>query len=167
MQKIHAPIFGQGNQPNEGFMKNNKGFTLVEVSVATLLGALVTYAAISYITYLSGLNSRMTLRRIAANTIHSYTENIRYNLSLYQVSFDNSLEKENELLDFKNLPLAISDSTVVPRTECAKVGCQAYFGYIIIPSEFVRNLYQVKMRIWNASGKEGQGWDQTYFITTR
>lgn len=148
-------------------MKNNKGFTLIEVSVAAFLGAMVAYAAISYITYLSNLNSRMTLRRIASNTIHSYAENIRYNLSLYQVSFNNSPEKENELLALNNLPLGISDSVVVPRSECAKVGCQAYFGYIIIPNEFVRNLYQVKIRVWNASGKEGQGWDQTYFITTR
>lgn len=148
-------------------MKDNKGFTLIEVSVAAFLGAMVAYAAISYITYLSNLNSRMTLRRIAANTVHSYVENIRYNLSLYQVSFDNSIEKEKELLALPNLPLAISDSVVVPRSECSKIGCQAYFGYIIIPSEFVRNLYQVKIRVWNANGKEGQGWDQTYFITTR
>ncbi|MNS84873.1 hypothetical protein D3C72_1187150 [compost metagenome] len=109
----------------------------------------------------------MKLRRVTGNTIHSFAESMRFNMSLYQITFDNSLTKEAEMLDPSKLPLGISRNNVVPRAECATKGCQAHFGYIIIPSIFIRNLYELKFKVVSPDGKAT--WEQTYsyYITNK
>lgn len=149
-------------------MKNQKGFTLIEILVSLIIGCVTAAVIASYISYLARLNAQMKLRRISGEAIHSLAESIRYNLSLFQVSFDNSTTKEDELLAVDKLPLAISNHNLINRTECSdQTPCQAYVGYIIIPSEIVRNLYQVK---FSAVSTDAEGkWRQnfTYFITVK
>lgn len=146
---------------------NSKGYTVIEVLVALAIGLVTVYMTATYVSYLGNLNAKMKLRRITGNTIHSYAESVRFNLSLYQVAFDNSVTKEKELLNPDTLPLGISRNNVVPRAQCATVGCQAYFGYVIIPSVFVRNLYELKFKVASPDGKVS--WDQTYsyYITNK
>lgn len=148
-------------------LDNRKGFTLVEVLVTAVIGVVTAGVVASYISYLARLNQELKIRRISGNIVHSVAESIRFNLSLYQVSFDNSLEKEKEMLLPANLPLGISNSVLVQRSECATVGCQAYLGYMIMPSLTVRNLYEVKF-LAVSTDKEGK-WkaDFTYFITVK
>lgn len=148
-------------------MKNQKGFTLVEILISLVIGCITAAVIASYISYLARLNAQMKLRRISGEAIHSLAESIRFNLSLFQVSFDNSTDKEEEMLAPDKLPLAISNHNLVQRAECEKVSCQAFVGYIIIPSEIVRNLYQVKF-LAVSTDKEGK-WRQnfTYFITVK
>lgn len=149
-------------------MKNQKGFTLIEILISLVIGSITAAVIASYISYLARLNAQMKLRRVSGEAIHSLAESIRYNLSLFQVSFDNSLEKEKELLAVDKLPLAISNHTLIKRSECVgQVTCQAFVGYIIIPSEIVRNLYQVKFLAvsTDAEGKWRQNF--TYFITVK
>ena len=144
-----------------------KGFTVIEVLIALVIGFITIYATTSYLSYMAGLNAKMKLRRVTGNTIHSYAESMRFNMSLYQVTFDNSLTKEAEMLDPAKLPLGISRNNVVPRAECALKGCQAHFGYIIIPSIFIRNLYELKFKVVSPDGKAT--WEQTYsyYITNK
>ena len=148
-------------------MKNQKGFTVIEILVALVVGSITVYATTSYLTFMAGLNERMKLRRVTGNTVHSYAESMRFNMSLYQVNFDNTVSREESLMDAANLPLGISKNNVVPRSECAKVGCQAHLGYIISPSIFIRNLYELKFRITSPDGKVS--WDQSfnYYITNK
>lgn len=148
-------------------IKNQKGFTLIEILIALVIGSITAAVIASYISYLARLNAQMKLRRVSGEAIHSLAESIRFNLSLFQASFDNSITKEKEMLDPAKLPLAIQNHNLVQRSECAKVACQAYVGYIIIPSEIVRNLYQVKF-LALSTDEEGK-WRQTftYFITVK
>ena len=149
-------------------MKNNKGFSIVETMVALAITTTVVAAAGYYIGFLSNIHQTASLKRSTAVAIHSFAENIRFNLSLYQVTFDNSLSNEENMLSFDRLPLAISGNRVIPRSECSSNPCKAYFGYIIIPSEFTRNLYQVKFMVASAHDR-GVKWqeDYAYFITVK
>lgn len=148
-------------------IRNKKGFTIIEVLVTSVIGVVTAGVVASYISYLARLNQEMKIRRIAGNVVHSISESIRFNLSLFQVSFDNSVASEEEMLKVENLPLGISNSTVVQRSQCAKVGCQAYLGYVIIPSEFVRNLYQVRFRATSIDAEGKWKVEFTYFITVK
>ena len=147
-------------------IKNKKGFTVLEILITSIIGVITAGVIASYISYLSRLNQEMKIRRIAGNVVHSISESIRFNLSLFQVSFD-TLESEEEMLKLENLPLGISNSTLVQRSKCVEVGCQAYLGYVISPSLFVRNLYQVKFKA-RSTDVEGK-WETefTYFITVK
>ncbi|MNK87477.1 hypothetical protein D3C87_1074160 [compost metagenome] len=146
---------------------NKKGFTIVEVLVTAVIGVVTAGVVASYIAYLARLNQEMKIRRISGNIVHSISESIRFNLSLYQVTFDNSQKKEEEMLLPANLPLGISNSMLVQRTQCATLGCQAYLGYIIIPSIIVRNLYEVKFLAVSTDKEAKWKADFTYFITVK
>lgn len=148
-------------------VKNNKGFTIVEIMVTSVIGIMTALVVAGYLSYLSKLNQEMKIRRISGNIVHSISESIRFNLSLFQVTFDNSEDKEKAMLKPENLPLGISNSKLIQRTDCVKWGCQAYLGYIIIPSDIVRNLYEVKFLA--VSTDKGAKWqaDYTYFITVK
>jgi prepilin-type N-terminal cleavage/methylation domain-containing protein len=148
-------------------MMNKKGFTIVEVLVASVIGVITAGVVASYISYLARVNQEMKIRRIAGNVVHSISESIRFNLSLFQVSFNNSPEHEEEMLKPANLPLGISNSKVIQRADCAKYGCQAYLGYIIIPSLLVRNLYEVKFLATSVDVEGKWKTDFTYFITVK
>ena len=148
-------------------MKNNKGYTIVEVLVTAVIGVLTAGVVAGYISYLSRLNQELKIRRIAGNVVHSLSESIRFNLSLFQVSFNNDPDHLKKMLKIENLPLGISNSTLIQRTECATKGCQAYLGYIIVPSDIVRNLYQVKF-VAATTDVEGEWTTEfTYFITVK
>jgi type II secretory pathway pseudopilin PulG len=146
---------------------NNKGFTIVEVLVTAVIGVLTAGVVAGYVSYLSKLNHEMKIRRIAGNVVHSISESIRFNLSLYQVSFDGSPATVERLLKPDNLPWGISNSKLIQRSECVKWGCQAYLGFVIIPSDIVRNLYEVKFLA--TSVDVGGKWktEFTYFITVK
>lgn len=146
---------------------NNKGFTLLEILIALVIGSITAACIASYITFLSRLHNQMKLRRASGDAIHAMAESIRFNLSLFQVSFDNSLSKEKEMLDPANLPLAVSKNTLVQRTECTKVPCQAYVGYIIIPSEIIRNVYEVKFLAVSTDKEATWKTNFSYFITVK
>jgi type II secretory pathway pseudopilin PulG len=146
---------------------NNKGFTIVEVLVTAVIGVLTAGVVAGYISYLAKLNHEMKIRRIAGNVVHSISESIRFNLSLYQVSFDNSPATEERLLKTENLPLGISNSTLIQRTDCIKYGCQAYLGFIIMPSDIVRNVYEVKFRATSVDAEGKWKTEFTYFITVK
>ena len=148
-------------------MMNKRGFTIIEVLVTAVIGVITAGAIASYISYLAKMNHQLKIRRISGNIVHSLSESVRFNLSLFQVTFDNSPEKAKAMLLPANLPLGISNSTLVSRTDCAKYGCQAYLGYIIVPSDTVRNLYQVKFLA--TSTDAGALWQTefTYFITVK
>jgi len=148
---------------------NNKGFTLIEILVALLIGCITAACIASYIAFLAGLNNRMKLRRASGEAIHAMAESIRFNLSLFQVTYDNRQAKEDEMLAPAALPLAVASNTIVPRSTCgtATVRCTAYVGYIIVPSEIIRNLYQVKFLAVSTDKEAKWKTDFTYFITVK
>jgi|GEM_PF-3491117 prepilin-type N-terminal cleavage/methylation domain len=148
-------------------INNQKGFSLIEVLVALVIGCVTAYAASSYLTFMAGLNEKMKLRRVTGNAVHSFAEGMRFNMSLYQVTFDNSPAVEANMLDTDNLPLGISKNNVVPRSACATQGCQAFLGYVIMPSIFIRNLYELKFRIVSPDGKVTWEQNYNYYITNK
>lgn len=146
-------------------IKNQRGFTLIEVLVTAAIGVITASVIASYIAYLAKLNNEIKIRRISGNIVHSIAESVRYNLSLFQVSFDNNPDSVKAMLKADKLPLGISNSKLIQRTECATLGCQAYLGYVIVPNDVVRNLYQVKFQV---TGTDGEGkWEFEYFITVK
>lgn len=148
---------------------NKRGFTLVEVLVTAAIGLVTAGVVASYVSYLAKLNHEIKIRRISGNIVHSIAESIRYNLSLFQVTFDNNSDTEKAILVPAKLPLGISNSSLIQRSECptSKYGCQAYLGYVIVPSDLVRNLYRVKFLA--TSTDAGAKWktEFEYFITVK
>ncbi|WP_413581296.1 prepilin-type N-terminal cleavage/methylation domain-containing protein [Bdellovibrio sp. HCB288] len=155
-------------------LNNNRGYSMIELLAAIVVGVIVSYATYAYITYISNLSAQMRLTRASNDNVQAIVESIRFNLSLYQVSFETNMTKEEALLKRDALPFGLSYGTMIPKAECFKENpCQAYFGYVIVPSLFVRNLYQVDLRVAlpadkRVIGKQEERWKQyTYFITVK
>ncbi|WP_413578425.1 prepilin-type N-terminal cleavage/methylation domain-containing protein [Bdellovibrio sp. HCB290] len=154
-------------------LNNNRGYSMIELLAAIVVGTLVSYATYSYITYISNLSAQLRLTRSSNDNVQAIVESIRFNLSLYQVSFETNIKKEEELLKRDALPYGLSNGTMIPKSECGRNPCQAFFGYVIVPSLFVRNLYQVDLRVALPAdkriiGKQEERWKQyTYFITVK
>lgn len=153
---------------------SNRGFTMIELLASVAIGIIVSYSTYYYISYIAGMTSQLKLSRVANDNVQAIVESIRFNLSMYQVTFETNVKKEDALLTADKLPYGISNGNLIPREQCAKDGCQAYFGYVIVPSLFVRNLYQVDIKIALASQnilankwKEEQWKKYTYFITVK
>jgi len=147
--------------------KNQKGYTIVEVLVAMLIGSFVVYTMASFLVGLNKLHSQLRLRRVSSSTMQSLAENIRFNTSLFQVTFNNGGSAEAQLLDPANLGLGVSkEGSVIPRTDCATMGCTAYVGYVILPHEVIRNLYQVRFLVVNSSDTSVK-WETSYYITVK
>ncbi len=149
------------------FIKGQSGYTMVEVLVSMLIGVFVVYTMASFLVGLNNINNKLRLRRISSSTIRAYAENIRFDTSLFQVTFNNGGAAEAQLLDPANLPLGISkDGAVVARTDCSTTGCSAYMGYVILPDAIIRNLYQVKFVVVNSSDTSVK-WESSYYITVK
>ncbi|UYL08356.1 prepilin-type N-terminal cleavage/methylation domain-containing protein [Bdellovibrio sp. SKB1291214] len=155
-------------------LRNNRGYTMVEILAATVITAIVSYSTYSYISYLARVSFQLKLSRVANDNVQAIVESIRFNLSLYQVSFNQSISKEEAVLKADALPWGLSKGEMIPRSDCATKGCQAYFGYVIIPSLFVKNLYQVDLKVATAAQnnsamkwKEDQWKKYTYYITVK
>ena len=148
-------------------IKNQKGYTLIEILIAAAIGSISVYALSSFLVGLNKMNAELRLKRVTGNTIQSLAESIRFNTSLFQVTFDNSGAAEQKLLAPASLPLGITtDGTMVQRSDCSLYGCRAYAGYVIIPHEFIRNLYQVRFLVVNSSNVS-EKWESSYYITVK
>lgn len=154
-------------------LNNNRGYTMIELLAAIVISIIVSYSTYSYVTYLANMTSQIKLSRVSNDTVQTIVESIRFNLSQYQVSFNSDIQAEKDLLDANVLPYGIARGEMVNRADCAQK-CQAYFGYVIIPSLFVRNLYQVDIKVVlakqsnvSAKWKEDQWKKYTYFITVK
>jgi prepilin-type N-terminal cleavage/methylation domain-containing protein len=147
---------------------NNRGYTMIEILAAMVISIIISYTTYSYISYISNLTAQMRLTRIANDNVQAIVESIRFNLSLYQVTFNDNLEIEKALLASDKLPYGIVNGALVPRSECKTKACQAYLGYVIIPSLFVRNVYQVDLKIALPTKNKEDKWKAyTYFITVK
>lgn len=148
-------------------LTNQKGQAMIETMIAMVIGLISTYAMVSYLVDLNAINGRLKLQRLSREAIQAYAENIRYDTSLFQVTFDNSGSAEAQILAPAKLPLGITgESSVIQRADCAKLGCLAYMGYVIIPHEFIRNLYEVKFVVINSSNESAK-WETSYYITVK
>ncbi len=155
-------------------LNNNRGYTMIELLAALVVGMIVSYSTYSYITYMAGMTSQIKLSRVSNDNVQAIVESIRFNLSLYQVSFETDITKEEALLKGNVLPYGLSNGSMIPRSQCATNPCQAYFGFVIVPSLFVKNLYQVDLKVTlpaqsnaGAKWKEEQWKKYTYFITVK
>lgn len=148
-------------------MNNNRGYTMIELLAAIVISVIVSYSTYSYITYIANLTAQLRLTRISNDNVQAIVESIRFNLSLYQVTFNDNLEIEKALLKSDKLPYGLSRGALVPRSQCSgQVPCQAYFGYVIVPSLFMRNVYQVDLKVALAN-QEDKWKSYTYFITVK
>lgn len=148
-------------------MKNQNGYTMIEVLIAAAIGSFVVYTMASFLVGLNKLNAQLRLRRISSATMQSYAENIRFDTSLFQVTFNNGGSAEAQLLDPKNLPLGVTkEGSVIPKSGCQTQSCFAYMGYVILPHEVIRNLYQVRFLVVNP-GDTSVKWESSYYITVK
>lgn len=128
-------------------IKNNRGFSFVEVSVgAAILGiALVAFIGSSNFFNKRTKDSQESI--LISNYVSGIYNSIQSNLDLYQVTYDSkefydttSPEKLQE-----KLPLGW-DSTQISKKETCN-GCPGRMGYIIEPISGYRGLYKLTVRV--------------------
>lgn len=130
------------------YLKNEKGFSLLEVMMAGAIFGILMMAILAAIDFL-GTNQQRTRHLTAEDrTVSSLINNIRANLHLYQVVYDpyrpeGPNEKRDELLD--ELPLAFNANEIVPKDDCK--ACPGRLGVVIQPVRGVSGLNMVSIRI--------------------
>lgn len=130
------------------FVKNSKGFTMVEVLISlALLGALI-FSVMRGISYFSGQGAQIEDKLILQKNILNIVESIQSNVGFYQVNFQaddfTRTTKLNEIN--KLLPMAWSKKQYTKKEDCEK--CPGRLGFIITPlSANYRGMYQVRIRV--------------------
>ncbi|HEY8279619.1 MAG TPA: type II secretion system protein [Bdellovibrionota bacterium] len=137
-------------------MRNQRGFTLLEVMFA--LGILIvgTYLAAEGVNQIEDLSKDTRTLSATERQINLIVDNIRTGLGNYQISYDYSREAKEELLDLKKLPMAWAAGVVeeVAKCEPKKTCPQGRYGFVVQPVERFRGLYTVTLRMTHKDWKE-------------
>lgn len=127
-------------------MKNQKGFTLVEVLIAGGILAAVVYWFAGGTTFLSKRNKQLEELMIMERHVNALYENIQSNIDVYQVTYDprefNDNADPSKLKDY--LPMAWDMKILTDVKNCKE--CPGRMGYVIVPLDGYRGLYKLTIR---------------------
>lgn len=126
-------------------MRNNRGFSLVEVLVAIgLLGV-----GIAGLTSLIISEKKSIARNIAKRNMDLYylglVEQIQSDMNSFQVSYFSTVTDLDNFLNPATLPLGFDGQSVHPIASCPT--CPAKIGVAAMPHYIIRSNYHVKIRI--------------------
>ena len=127
-------------------MKNEKGFTLVEVMVAAGVLAVVVYIFSGGTSFLAIRNKQLEELMIMERHVNALYENIQSNIDVYQVTYDPQEFNENADPSKLNkyLPLAWDMKILTSVDNCEN--CPGRMGYVIVPLDGYRGLYKLIIR---------------------
>lgn len=127
-------------------MNNQKGFTLIEVSVAAGILGVVLYLFTNGSSFLTQRNKQLEELMIMERHVTALYENIQSNIDVYQITYDP--KKFNDNADprklAKYLPMAWDMKVLTSVNNCKD--CPGRMGYIIVPLDGYRGLYKLTIR---------------------
>ncbi|MCM2280918.1 MAG: prepilin-type N-terminal cleavage/methylation domain-containing protein [Bdellovibrionaceae bacterium] len=145
-------------------LSGERGHTLVEVIVALVVLLIVIAASTQGLTQLRGVFGSLVTSRVRSQEVNNVIENLRNNITLYQINFDSSPDAREALLDPERLPLAWNNVGVFNVEECAS--CPGRLGYVIQPYPMLRGVYLVHVRLTHKSmGDTYQ--DHRFIVSTK
>lgn len=142
-------------------MRNQKGFSLVEVMVALGVLGVVVYYFSSGTSFLSQRNKQLEELMIMDRHVNTLYENIQSNSDVYQITYDpkefNDNADPSKLKDY--LPLAWDLKILTDKKNCEV--CPGRMGYVIVPLDGYRGLYKLTIR---ATHPKVQGYKEYNFL---
>lgn len=142
-----------------------KGFTIIEGIVALALISTVVVVFFEGIKQFRLVAFRANVLSSNEKQINDIAENIRANFQNYQVNFDYTSTKLNQLLTINNLPMAWDLGVNLPVSQCTT--CRGKYGFVIQPLDSFRGLYTVTLRFTYQDWGAGVYKDYVFLVSAK
>lgn len=148
--------------------KRSAGFTLLEFLFTSSIVMIIVSALISAVVYVTKQTTRARVMVAQDRQVQAIMGNLRANLRLYApISTPSTASSSAQTVKDKlaNLPMAFSDSVLVPVEQCTE--CPGRLGFVIQPlDESMPDLYMVTLRIMNKIWYGDKGFRDYRFIAS-
>lgn len=143
----------------------NKGFSIIEGVIALSLVSVVVVVFLEGIQQFRTVAFRANVLSSNEKQINDIAENIRSNFQNYQVNFDYTSAKLNQLLALNNLPMAWDLGVNLPVNQCST--CRGKYGFVIQPLDTFRGLYTVTLRFTYQDWGAGVYKDYVFLVSAK
>lgn len=144
---------------------NRKGFSLIEGLISLTLVTIVVTVFLEGIKHFKTASFRANVLSSNEKQINDIAENIRANFQNYQVNYDFTSNKLNQLLSINNLPMAWDLGVNLPVSQCAS--CRGKYGFVIQPIDTFRGLYSVTLRFTYQDWGNGVYKDYIFLVSAK
>ena len=134
-------------------MRNEKGFSLIEVLVATAILSVLAVSMMSVLSLSASQQTGMVANVTEDKMVSDIVEQVTSNPDMYQKYFAPTSANLEDALAPEQLPLAWSKDFLGPATQCP--ACPGRVGYVFTPLQDLPGLYMVTIRYTNSSQFEG------------
>lgn len=133
-------------------IKNNQGFTIVEVLISVMVLAISIYAISGISNILSRLEGQTNQVQTSTHRITQAIAAIRSSPHSLQKNFDLTTSANQELL-VEKLPIGYTETYWGDRSGC-EPSCAGYLGFVVKPLLTNKGLFEVTIRDYNKAKDE-------------
>ncbi|MFN7729884.1 MAG: hypothetical protein ACK5P7_12070 [Bdellovibrio sp.] len=133
-------------------LSSQAGFSFVETLIALGVSLIVMSGLVIGTYFIRKMSNTVQIRSTEEKQITQIIENIRSSVEKYQITYDDTEDARNKLLDIAVLPMAWNATTVTSKDLCKD--CPGRFGFVIQPFQGMRGLYVVTVRLTHTDWAE-------------
>jgi cytoskeletal protein RodZ len=141
-----------------------QGYSLMEallaIALISLMGTILATGLVQY----RKIVGRSQMNHSVDQELSDIVENIRPNLSLYQINFNATAQARETALNQRDLPMAWAPGQITTAAACP--GCPGRFGFVIQPFPDQTGLYVLTLRMTNTEWHEPYR-DYSFLVTTK